>query len=84
MKYPKEMYIESGFYSGDEDIEIYTEKVVKCRKPHKCSGCEKDIAKGEEAVMESGFMDGHPVSNYICLPCIEEWLEESEQVDVED
>ena len=23
-------------------------------------------------------------SCYICLPCIEQWLEESEQVDVED
>lgn len=84
MKYPKEMYIESGFYSGDEEIEKYTEKVVKCRKSHKCSGCGKDIVPGEEAVRESGFMDGQPVSNYICLPCIEAWLEESEQVDVED
>ena len=60
MKYPKELYIESGFYGGDEEIGKY-----------------------EEAVVERGFMDGHPVSNYICLPCIEAWLEESWQVAVE-
>lgn len=81
MKYPKELYTESGFYGGDEEIENYTEKVVKCRKSHKCSGCQKEIQDGEEAVVESGFMGGHPVSNYICLPCIEGWLEESEQVE---
>ena len=84
MKYPKELYIESGFYGGDEEIEKYTEKVVKCRKSHKCSGCQNEIQAGEEAVSESGFMDGHPVSNYICLPCIEAWLEESGQVEVAD
>ena len=83
MKYPKELYIESGFYGGDEEIEKYTEKVVKCRKIHKCSGCQNEIHAGEEAVVERGFMDGHPVSSYICLPCIEAWLEESWQVAVE-
>ena len=82
MKYPKELYIESGFYGGDEEIENYTEKVVKCRKNHQCSGCQNEIQTGEEAVVERGFMDGHPVSNYICLRCIEEWLEESGQVGV--
>ena len=82
MKYPKELYTGSGFYGGDEEIENYTEKVVKCRKNHKCSECQNVIQVGEEAVFESGFMDGHPVSNYICLRCIEEWLEESGQVEV--
>lgn len=81
MKYPKELYIGSGFYGGDEEIEKYTEKVVKCRKCHKCSGCQNEIQTGEEAIFESGFMGGHPVSNYICLRCIEKWLEESGQVD---
>lgn len=82
MKYDKELYIDSGFYSGDEEIERYTEKVVKCRKEHKCSSCEKVIAEGDEALRETGFMDGEPVSAYLCLPCIEAWLEESGQVDV--
>lgn len=43
MKYPKELYIESGFYGGDEEIENYT---------------ENEIHAGEEAVVERGFMDG--------------------------
>lgn len=81
MKYSEEMYLNSGFYSEEDEIENYQEKIVKCRKPHKCSGCEKTILAGEEAIRESGFTDGKPVSNYVCLPCIEKWLEESDQVD---
>lgn len=81
MKYKKEMYLESGFYDEHEDIEHHKEKIVKCRKPHKCSNCQKIIAIGDDAFYESGFMDGEPVSNYVCLPCIEAWIEESGQVD---
>lgn len=84
MKYKPEYYIGSGFYNGgcgDEDIENYKERLVKCRKPHKCmGGCENEIAAGEHALLETGFMDGEPVSCYTCLPCIEKWLEESGQV----
>lgn len=84
MKYPKEMYYDSGFYDGglgDDDISGHKEKVVKCRKPHKCSGCEAQIHIGDYALLETGFMDGAPVSCYTCLPCIEKWLEESGQVE---
>ena len=86
MKYDKELYINSGFYDGDfgDDIENHKEKVVKCRKPHKCAACEKEIQAGEHALYESGFMDGQPVSVYTCLECIEGWLEESGQVETEE
>jgi hypothetical protein len=84
MKYDKAKYIDSGFYGIDEDIENRKEKIVKCRKPHKCASCEKDIAIGQQALYESGFMDGEPVSCYTCLECIEEWLEESGQVETEE
>ena len=80
MKYEKERYLLSGFYPGDEDILDLKEKVVKCRKPHTCAACEKEIAPGEHALLETGFLDGRPVSCYTCLPCIEEWLEMSGQV----
>lgn len=83
MKYSPDLYINSGFYSEEDDIENYAEKIVKCRKTHKCSGCEKTIEVGDQAVRESGFMDGKPVSNYVCLPCIEAWLVESDQVEQE-
>jgi len=84
MKYAKEMYLDSGFYGGDfdDDIENHKEKVVKCRKPHKCiGGCEAEISIGDYALLETGFMDGDPVSCYTCLPCIEAWLQESGQVE---
>lgn len=84
MKYDKELYLDSGFYGLDEDLENHKEKVVKCRKPHNCATCEKEIKVGEHALNESGFMDGEPVSSYTCLECIEEWLEESGQVEMDD
>lgn len=84
MKYKPEDYLDSGFYGGDDDIEHYKEKLVKCRKPHQCiGGCGAEIKAGEMALLETGFMDGEPVSSYTCLPCIEKWLEESEQVEAQ-
>ena len=76
MKYKPEDYIDCGFYPGDEDIQNHTEKVVKCRKPHQCVTCQKQIEIGEYALAESGFMDGEPVRSYTCLPCIDKWLDE--------
>ena len=84
MKYKPEDYIDRGIYSDDEDVTGKTEKVVKCRKPHKCVACGKEIQRGEHALCEKGFMDGKPVSSYTCLPCVEEWLEESGQVEIEE
>jgi hypothetical protein len=85
MKYKPEDYIDSGFYSGDEEIENHKEKIVKCRKPHECmGGCGNEIKSGEHALLETGFQDGKPVSCYTCLPCIEAWLEESGQVELEE
>lgn len=85
MKYKPEDYIDSGFYSGDEEIENHKEKIVKCRKPHECmGGCGTEIKPGEFALLEIGFMDEKPVSSHTCLPCIEKWLEESGQVELEE
>ncbi len=83
MKYAEELYTGSGFYGQDREGELknYKEKVVKCRKPHECMGCDRGIKAGEYAVYESGFLDGKPVTCYTCLECIENWLEESGQVD---
>ncbi len=84
MKYPKEMYLGSNFYDDDTDIENHKEKIVRCRKPHKCmGGCNTIIQPGEYALLETGFMDGKPVSSYTCLLCIEDWLEESGQIEAE-
>lgn len=80
MKYKSEDYSisDTGFYGLDDgDIENYKEKLVKCRKPHKCmGGCEKEIPIGNYAIRETGFMDGKPVSSYTCTDCMDKWLDE--------
>lgn len=82
MKYKLEDYVNCGFYSYmDDEVEHHKEKIVKCRKPHVCVSCQKIISIGHHALYETGFLDGRPVSSYTCLPCIEEWLDESEQDD---
>lgn len=85
MKYDRMKYLDSGFYGDfeEEEVKCYKEKLVKCRKEHKCSACEKEIAIGAYAICETGFMDGKGVSCYTCTDCIEEWLEESGQVELE-
>jgi hypothetical protein len=40
-------------------------------------GCESEIKAGEQALLETGFLDGKPVSSYTCLSCIDKWLDET-------
>lgn len=87
MKYSEEMYIGSQIFAGDMDgsESNFTEKVVKIRKPHKCCVCEKEFPKGEKMLIQRAVVkDMGWCSCYICLPCIEKWLEESGQVDGKD
>jgi len=84
MKYKPDDYIDIELYSDTEgEVENYKKKVVKCRKPHKCANCQKEINSRDHALLETGFMDGKPVSCYTCLPCIDVWLDESGQVERE-
>lgn len=84
LKYDKELYIDSGFYAGDMDDSYVqeSEKLVKCRKPHKCVNCQKPIEKGDYALCETVIFPGEGRRTaYTCVKCIEDWLEESGQVD---
>lgn len=60
LKYDKSLYTDCGFYAGDMDDSYIEEeeKLVKCRKPHKCSACQRDINKGEYAVRETAIFPG--------------------------
>jgi|GEM_PF-1553261 len=77
MKYTPQEYIESGYHDGDQcEAQNIKTKIVKCRKPHFCTGgCDSTIKVGEYALSEEAFLDGKPVSAYTCLPCIDKWLD---------
>lgn len=87
MKYPKEMYLDSQIFAGDMDGSeaFFSEKVVKTRRSHVCCVCGKEIEKYSNAVYQSAIIKGEGWCGcYICLPCVESWLEESGQVEVEE
>lgn len=86
MKYSEEMYIDSQIFAGDMDgsESNFSEKIVKARVPHICCVCDKEILKGEKAVMQRAIVQDIGWSCcYICLSCIENWLEESGQVEAD-
>lgn len=91
LKYPKELYVNSDYFGGDMDCEYTDEiqKLVKVRKQHECCGygkrCKKKINIGDYAVVDKALFPGEGwKSCYICVSCIEEWLEESGQVEPQE
>jgi hypothetical protein len=78
MKYLKEIYEETEFYSQDDEIINHKQKIVKVRKEHRCMMCMTMILPEENALRETGFMDGKPVSSYTCIDCCDEWLDKIE------
>ena len=84
MKYPEEMYIDSQIFAEDMDgsESNLTEKIVKIRVSHLCCVCEKQIPKGAKMLNQKAIVEAQGwCSCYICLPCVENWLEESGQVE---
>jgi len=49
--------------------EFYNSRVVKCRKPHKCGGCNGVIAAGDKAQLSTGKFDGSMFAVYACEDC---------------
>ena len=80
LKYPKEAYINCEYFGGDEEMKFRKVELVKCRKPHECVGIKCDdirIKPGDYAVKETAlFYDVGWKSCYICVRCIEKWLDE--------
>lgn len=56
-------------FDYDDYAEMYNEKQVVCRKPHRCGGCGKTIEKGQAAKHCTGKFDGDFFSVYECEPC---------------
>jgi len=76
MKYANSVYEGFEFYPACEEETNRKQKVVKTRKPHWCSMCEKDLDAGNTMLKESAFMDGLPVSSYICIDCCDKTIDE--------
>lgn len=81
MKYSTQTYLDQDPYAfSDVDIDVRCRKtsIVKTRKPHTCIppiGELHDIKAGEMAFRESAFVDGKASSNYICIPCLDKYIE---------
>ena len=54
-------------YDGSPDI--FDEREVKCRKPHKCRGCKRRIERGEKALYISSLFDHSWDNYYLCTTC---------------
>ncbi len=77
MKYAKEVYEDFDFYGSDEDITNHKQKIVKVRKQHSCCQCEKYIEVSDNALCETGFLDGMPARAYTCIDCCDKWIAET-------
>jgi hypothetical protein len=82
-KYSDEQYLDGGYFSSSEDETHYTIRLVqKTRKPHQCSSLYRDaheLPTGVKALHETAILsDNGRVSNYLCLPCADMWLDEKE------
>lgn len=61
---------------------VKQKKIVKIRASHLCCVCEKQVPKGERMLNQKAIVEGQGWrSCYICLQCVENWLEESGQVE---
>ena len=52
-----------------ESAELWSERNVRARKPHKCSCCGGSIKAGEMYIRHFSVGDGSPTSEKCCLPC---------------
>lgn len=80
MKYSSEFYTQTAFYSPDEEMSNYQQRVIKTRKDHKCCNCQENIKQGEMAVLETCFIDEAPKSAYTCTDCCDKFLDQIYEV----
>lgn len=57
------------FNNDDGYCEMYELRYVKCRKPHKCGGCNRIIPKGEQTTCETWLWEGDWFATYSCDDC---------------
>jgi len=59
-----------------DPCDVYSAKVVKARKPHKCSECGRQISPGESYHYAFMVQEGHGDSFHTCQHCFvgAQWL----------
>ena len=64
----------------EPDTKHYRRRLVKTRKEHLCVGCytgiQHKIPKGTKAHKELGFLDGKPVTCYLCMKCYDQYIDD--------
>lgn len=76
-------YLHFDVFCGDDsEIRLRRISLVRTRKPHTCMwptiGCRHEIQSGEKVWVESGIIDGAFGRCYVCLECIDKFLDEVE------
>lgn len=56
-------------FEYDDYPEMYDERTVKVRKPHRCHACRKIILAGQSAKLATGKFDGAFFRSYQCEAC---------------
>ena len=53
----------------DSIADVWSERHRKAAKPHRCSCCDVEIAKGERYLSHFSITDGNPNPECLCSPC---------------
>jgi hypothetical protein len=79
LKYPIEAYLRYDPHGDCKEspvIRCHEVRIVKTRKKHQCLAADPhDILPGQLARHEKALVDGEWGGFYICLPCIDEWID---------
>jgi hypothetical protein len=80
-KHDNDTYLDFDPFEGDRDVDIRCQKIkiVKTKKEHQCYSVEGDshlIKPGSLVRFESALVDNEFKSYWLCLPCIDEWIDE--------
>mgnify|MGYP000116385598 CR=1 FL=1 len=76
-------YLRFDPFGGDRDIDLkcHTSAIVVVRKNHDCYSPfpipPHKIQAGERARYETALVEGHWGRYYICLVCMDQWLDDT-------
>lgn len=82
-KYSDNDYVSYDPFDGDRDVDVRCRsvKIVAVRKEHVCHSSLIDkkphnVKIGERARVEKALVEGEWGSYYVCIPCMDRWLDE--------